>query len=285
MNHRFGITVIGGTLIGLVSGIVGLLLLAPTMINNVDARLLGDGTARVESFFSVGSTSIELPHLLEVGESVFFTGTIDVTPVGLLSIFAAIGFGAAGLLTAAAIRWLPIAFDPDAVGGRRTGLTLWTGIVTGAIMGILFAQGVVVWFGTTSASTVEFPIVGGVLWGLLAGASIGGTVAGASHLLSRPDVVGIDELGWETPTEFRAATGRAMGVPVMALIAIFVVVGILGALFLAIAPELAHGEEAAQGSKAPLLIVASVLSAAILGVAAFLAYRPTSQATKASKDS
>jgi heme/copper-type cytochrome/quinol oxidase subunit 2 len=145
-------------------------------------------------------------------------------------------------------------------------------------MGLLFAQGVVVWFGTRSATAVEFPILGAVLWGLLAGASIGASVAGISHLLSRPDVVGLEELGWESPEEFRAATGRAVGVPVMALLAIAVVVGVFGWLFLAIAPEIVHaGEEVAEGggSKAPLLIVASVISAAILAVAAFVAYRPT----------
>ena len=149
-------------------------------------------------------------------------------------------------------------------------------------MGVLFAQGVVVWFGSRSATAVEFPILGGILWGLLAGVSIGATVAGLSHLLSRPDVVGLEEMGWETSQEFRAATGRAVGLPMLSLVLILVLVGVLGALFLGIAPEIVHGEHSSEpkGSKAPLLIVASVISAAILGVAALVAYRPTRRGSR-----
>ncbi len=277
VNERFGRSLIGGALIGLVTGIVALLLLAPIMINNVDARSLGDGTARVETFFAIGSASLELPHLVNFGETTLFTGTIDMSPLGLVSVFAAIGFGFAGLLTAAAIRWLPVAFDPEAVTPRKSGRVLIAGAITGALTGLLFAQGAVIWLGDQTATNAEIPIVAGLLWALLAGVSIGSGVAGLSHLLSRPDVIGLDELGWETPEEFRKATTRAVGVPVVAIAVVVVIVGVFGALFLGLAPEVvAHGGEEASGeaSKVPLLIIASLISAVILGFAALAAYRP-----------
>ncbi len=277
VNMRFGRSLIFGALIGLVTGIVALLILAPIMINNVDARLLGDGTARVETFFSIGSASLELPHLVDMGETTLFTGTVEISPLGLVSVFAALGFGFAGLVTSAALQWMPRAFDPDAVVPRNSGKVLTSGALTGAITGLLFAQGAVIWLGEQATTTAEIPIVPGLLWALLAGVSIGSAVAGLSHLLSRPDVIGLDELGWETPEEFKRATARAVGVPVMAMVVVLVVVAAFGALFLGISPDVVpHGGEEASGdvNKAPLLIIASLISAVILGFAAFAAYRP-----------
>ncbi len=285
VNQRFGRSVIGGSLIGLVTGIGALLLMAPIMINNVDARPVFAGSARVDSFFSIGAASVELPHLVDVGGVTLFTGTLDITPLGLLSVFAATGYGIAGLLTAAAIMWLPLAFDPDAVPPKKAGRILGAGLVTGAITGLLFAQGAVVWLGERSTTTAEFPILAGILWGLVAGIGIGSTVAAITHLLSRPDVIGLEELGWETPEQFREATGRAVGVPMVALVIIAVIVGVFGALFLGIAPEVGeHGaEEAAGGSKVPLLVIASLIASSILGLAALVAYRPGSAKRRGSR--
>lgn len=256
-------TTTAGALAGAVAAVAVLILLAPLLLDRVSANLLGDGTARVDAVFQFSGLDVSLPHLLTAGDTTFFEGEWNLTPLFMLSLLAAIGFGLAGLITAALVRWLPTAVDPAARGEGRGRFLYANGLGTGVVIGILAAHFAVTWLGSDTGLALEVPIFRFLVTLVGAGAVLGASVAATSHLIERPDLVGVRGNTWETRSEFAGALRRAVVIPLSALAVVAVVVVIFGLILIAV-------EEA--GKAAPL-ILASVVSAIILGGASFAAYR------------
>lgn len=256
-------TTLAGGLAGAVAAIAVLVLLAPLLLDRVNANPLGDGTARVDAVFVFSGLDVSLPHILTAGDTTFFEGEWNLTPLFMFSLLAAIGFGIAGLITAALVRWLPAAVDPAARGEGQGRFLYTNGLGTGIVVGILAAQYAVTWLGSDTGVGLEIPIFRFLMTLLVAGVILGASVAATSHLIERPDVVGVAGNTWETRSEFYRALRRAVVIPLSALAVVAVVVVVFGILLIAV-------EEASH--EAPL-ILAGVVAALILAGASFVAYR------------
>lgn len=252
-----------GAIIGAVAAVAVLILLAPLLLDRVSANSLNDGTARVDAVFQFSGLDVSLPELLTAGDTTFFEGEWNLTPLFMLSLLAAIGFGIAGFITAALTRWLPGTVDPAVRPEGQDRLLYANGIGAGIVIGILAAHFAATWLGSSSGVNLEIPIFRFLITLVGAGGALGAGVAATSHLIERPDVVGVEGHTWETRREFLGALRRALTIPLLALGVIAVTVVIFGVILLAV-------EEA--GKEAPL-ILASVVSALILGGASFMAYR------------
>lgn len=252
-----------GAVAGAVAAIAVLILLAPLLLDRVNASPLNDGTARVDAVFEFTGLNVELPELITIGDTTYFTSEWSLTPLFMFAFLAAIGFGIAGLITAALVRWLPTAVDPAASPDQPGRVLYGNGFITGVVIGILAAQFAVTWLGSGNSVNLQIPIFRFLVTLVAAGAILGATVAATSHLIERPDVVGVEGNTWEDRKQFLGATRRALGIPIAALAVVAAVVVVFGVLLLAV-------EEA--GKAAPL-ILASVVSALILGGASFVAYR------------
>ena len=252
-----------GALAGAVAAITVLILLAPLLLPRVNASPLQDGTARVDAVFEFTGLDVALPELITIGDTTYFTSEWSLTPLFMFSLLAAIGFGIAGLITAALVRWLPTAVDPAARSDQPGGILYGNGLIAGAVIGILAAQFAVTWLGSGTSVNLQIPIFRFLVTLVGAGAILGATVAATSHIIERPDVVGVEGNTWENRSQFLSATRRALAIPVTALAVVAVVVVLFGVVLLAV-------EEA--GKAAPL-VLASVVAALILGGASFVAYR------------
>ena len=256
-------TTIIGALAGVVAAIAVVVLLAPLLLERVSANSLDDGTARVDTVFQFTGLEVALPELITLGDTTLFEGDWSLTPLFMFSLLAAIGFGIAGAITVGLTRWLPTTVDDSVVTTGQNRRLYANGIGTGVIIGILAAQFGATWLGSDTGINLEIPIFRFLLTLVAAGAVLGATVAASTHLIERPDVVGVEGHTWETRSEFMGALRRALAIPLVAATAIAVVVVIFGVLLLAV-------EEA---GKAGPLVLASVVAAAILGGASFAAYR------------
>lgn len=260
---RLSRTVTAGMLAGAVAAIAVLVLLTPFLLDRVTAIPLDDGTARVDSVFDFTGLDVSLPELFSAGDFTLFTAEWTLTPLFMLSLAAMIGFGIAGAITVGLTRWLPRIFDPN-VDPTTKGTSLYAnGIVIGVVIGLLAAQFAVEWLGTSTALSVQIRVLPFLATVVVAGVTLGATVAGTTHIIERPDVVGVEGHTWESRGEFLSATRRAVTFPLMALGVIAVIVIVFGVLLLAI-HEL--------GTAGPI-VFASVLTALILGGASFAAYR------------
>ncbi len=253
-----------GALAGAVAAIAVLVLLAPLLLERVTAHSLDDGTARVDTVFQFTGLEVSLPELMSAGDTTFFEGDWSLTPLFMFSLLAAIGFGIAGLLTAALVRWLPTALDPAARSEGRGRQIYANGLGAGVVIGILSAQFAVTWLGSDTGVSVEVPVFRFLVTLVAAGVVLGSGVAAVSHIIERPDVVGVEGHTWETRGQFFGALRRAVSIPLAALGVAAVVVVAFGLLLIAV-------EE--LGGKTVPLIVAGVVSALILGGASFVAYR------------
>lgn len=252
-----------GALAGAVAAVAVLVLLAPLLLERVTATPLDDGTARVDTVFQFTGLEVSLPELLTAGDTTFFEGEWSLTPLFMFSLLAAIGFGMAGLITAALVRWLPAALDPAARSEGRGRSLYANGLGAGIVIGILAAQFAVTWLGSSTGVNLQIPIFRFLVTLVGAGVVLGAGVAATSHIIERPDVVGVEGHTWETRSQFLGALRRAVTIPLAALAVVAVVVVLFGLLLLAV-------EEA--GKAAPL-ILATVVAALILGGASFVAYR------------
>ena len=256
-------TALIGALAGAVAAIAVLILLAPLLLDRVTATSVTDGTARADTVFQFTGLDVTLPELITVGDTTLFTATWSLTPLFMFSLLAAIGFGIAGAITVGLTRWLPRTVDDAVVSAGRDRRLYGNGIGIGVIIGILAAQFAVTWLGSGSGVNLEIPIARFLLTLVVAGAVLGASVVASTHVIERPDVVGVAGNTWETRREFAGSLRRALTIPLVAVAAIAVVVVAFGVVLLAV-------EEA--GKEAPL-ILAGVVAAAILGGASFAAYR------------
>ena len=261
---RFSRTLIAGALAGAIAAISVLVLLTPLLLDRLNANSFEDGTARVHPVFELSGLTVDLPHILTVGDTEFFTSSWDLSPLFMFSFLAAIGFGIAGALTVALTRWIPRTFDAAVTTPKRTTLLYANGVGIGAVVGILAAQFAVTWVGEPSGVAVQIGIFRFLTILVLAGATLGAAVAATTHLQERPDVVGVAGNTWETRRQFFKAMTRATSIPMMAMIGIAAVVIPLGIVLLALTDEI--GEEAT-------LIFAVLIAASILGLASLAAYK------------
>ena len=258
-----GRTSLVGAIAGAVDAIAVLVLLSPLLLDRVTANSLGDGTARVDTVFEFTGLDISLPELISLGDLTLFEGEWSLTPLFMFSLLAAIGFGLAGMLTVALTRWLPATVDPSAhTGGPGRRLYL-NGLGAGVIVGILAAQFAATWLGSDTGIGLEIPIFRFLITLMAAGVVLGAGVVATSHLMARPDVVGLEGHTWETRSQFFRVLRRAISIPLTAVAIIAVVVVVFGVVLLAL-------EEA--GKAAPV-ILATAVAALILGAASFVAYR------------
>ena len=248
-----------GAVVGAVAGIAVLLFLIPMLIGKVTATPVGDGTARVSTAFEFSEYTLALPELLTVGDTTIFTTDITFSPLFMLSLFGVIGFGLAGLLTAGLTRWIPSVLDPGAKRHSRTSTVLAAGAGTGAVVGILAAQGAVTWLGTYTA-TAQVGVVPFLLTLVAGGIVLGSGVASTSHLLSRPDVLGLSGPAWDSRQELWSKLKGALAGPIVAMV---VMVGLVAGLALALL----------NSSHTAALILAGLVAVAVLGFAALAAYR------------
>ena len=261
---RFSRTLIAGALAGAIAAIAVLVLLTPFLLDRLSANSLEDGTARVQPVFELSGLTVDLPDILTVGDTVFFTSSWDLSPLFMFTLLAAIGFGIAGALTVALTRWIPRTFDAAVSPPKRSRLLYANGIAIGAVVGILAAQFAVTWAGEPTGVSVEIGIFRFLAILLLAGTTLGAGVAATTHFLERPDLVGAVGNTWETRPQFLQSLRRAMSIPMMAMIGIAAVVIPLGIVLLALTDGV--GEEAT-------LIFASLIAASILGLASLAAYK------------
>ena len=257
-----GITLVGGV-IGAVAAIAVVILLAPLLLERVSANSFEDGTARVDTVFQFTGLDVALPELITMGDTTLFEGDWTLTPLFMFSLLAAIGFGIAGALTVGLTRWLPGTVDEAAVTSGHNRRLYANGIGIGAILGILTAQFAATWLGSSTGIGLEIPIFRFLLALVGAGALLGASVVATTHLIARPDVIGVEGATWETRPEFMGATRRALTIPLMAAAVIAVVVVVFGILLLA-------SEDV--GAAGPL-VLASVVSIGILGGASYVAYK------------
>ena len=261
---RFFRTLLAGSLAGAIAAIAVLVLLTPFLLDRLNANSFEDGTARVSPVFELSGLTVDLPHILTIDDTVFFTSSWDLSPLFMFSLLAAIGFGTAGGLTVALTRWVPRTFDAAVIAPKRTRLLYANGIGIGALVGVLAAQFAVTWVGESRGINVQIGIFRFLAILVLAGALLGATVAVTTHLLERPDVVGAVGNTWETRPQFFESVTRATSIPMMAMIGIAVIVIPLGIVLLALTDGI--GEEAT-------LIFAGLLAASILGLASLVAYK------------
>lgn len=252
-----------GAIAGAVDAIAVLILLSPLLLDRVTAHSLDDGTARVDTVFEFSGLEISLPELISLGDITLFEGEWSLTPLFMFSLMAAVGFGLAGMLTVALTRWLPSTVDPSAHTGSPSGRLYLNGLGAGVIIGILAAQFAATWLGADTSIALEIPVFRFLITLVLAGVALGAGVVATSHLMARPDVVGLEGQTWETRSQFYRVLRRAVSVPLTAVAIIAVVVIGFGVLLLAV-------EEA---GKAGPLVLATAVSALILGTASFFAYR------------
>ncbi|MGI9647601.1 MAG: hypothetical protein ACR2OI_03690 [Acidimicrobiia bacterium] len=252
-----------GAIAGAVDAIAVLILLSPLLLQRVTANSLGDGTARVDTVFEFSGLEISLPELISMGDITLFEGEWSLTPLFMFSLLAAIGFGMAGMLTVALTRWLPATVDPSARTGGDSRRLYLNGLGAGVIIGILAAQFAATWLGSDTGIGLEIPIFRFLITLVVAGVILGAGVVATSHLMARPDVVGVEGHTWETRSQFYRVLRRAISIPLTAVAIIAVVVVAFGVLLLAV-------EEA---GKAGPLVLATVVSALILGAASFFAYK------------
>lgn len=257
-----GITLVGG-IIGAVAAISVVILLAPLLLERVTANSFEDGTARVDTVFQFTGLDVALPELITISDTTLFEGDWTLTPLFMFSLLAAIGFGIAGALTVGLTRWLPGTIDEAAETSGHNRRLYANGIGIGAILGILTAQFAATWLGASTGIGLEIPIFRFLLALVGAGALLGASVVATTHLIARPDVIGVEGATWETRLEFMGATRRALTIPLMASAVIAVVVVVFGILLLA-------SEDV--GAAGPL-VLASVVSIGILGGASYVAYR------------
>ena len=257
-----GITLVGG-LAGAVAAIAVVILLAPLLLERVSANSLEDGTARVDTVFEFTGLDVELPELIALGDTTLFVGDWTLTPLFMFSLLSAIGFGIAGAITVGLTRWLPSTVDAAAETSGQNRLLYANGIGIGVVIGILTAHFSATWIGSSSGINLEIPIFRFLIALVAAGAMLGASVVATTHLIGRPDVVGVEGHTWETRDEFVGATRRALTIPLMAAVIIAAGVVIFGVLLLA----------SEDLGKAGPLILASVLAIAILGGASYAAYR------------
>ena len=257
-----GITLVGG-LAGAVAAIAVVILLAPLLLERVSANSFEDGTARVDTVFQFTGLDVELPELITMGDTTLFVGDWTLTPLFMFSLLAAIAFGIAGAITVGLTRWLPTTVDTAAVTSGQNRRLYANGIAIGVVLGILTAQFAATWLGSNTGIDLEIPIFRFLLTLVGTGAVLGASVVATTHLIARPDVVGIEGHTWETRSEFASATRRAISVPLVAAAAIAVVVVVFGVLLL---------ESHDLGTAGPL-VLASVVSILILAGASYAAYR------------
>jgi len=255
-------TGIGG-LSGAVAAIGVLILLAPLLLERVTATSLEDGTARVDAVFEFTGLEVDLPELISLGDITFFTSDWSLTPLFMFSLLAAIGFGIAGALTVAITRWLPGSVDSAATSVAKPSRLYLAGIATGVVVGILAAQFAATWLGSSSGINLQVPIFRFLVTLVGAGLALGATVAATTHLLLRPDVVGVEGNTWESRSDFFGALRRAVSIPALAAGGIAVVVVIFGVFLL---------ESEELGAAGPL-VLAGLVASLILAGASFVAYR------------
>lgn len=261
---KFSRTIFPGALAGALAAIAVLVLLTPFLLDRLNANSLGDGTARVEPVFELSGLTVDLPDILTVDDTVFFTSSWELSPLFMFTLLAAIGFGIAGALTVALTRWIPRTFDAAATPPKRSRLLYANGIGIGVVVGILAAQFAVTWVGESAGINVQIGIFRFLAILVLAGAVLGASVAATTHLIERPDVVGLAGNTWETRPQFLNAMTRATSVPMMAMIGIVAIVIPLGIVLLALTDGI---------GEAATLIFASLLAASILGLASLAAYK------------
>lgn len=255
-------TTLGG-IAGAVAAIAVLILLAPLLLERTTASSLEDGTARVDTVFEFTGLEVDLPELISLGDITLFTSDWSLTPLFMLSLLAAIGFGIAGAITVAVTRWLPRSVD-DATRSVRKPMQLYlAGIGAGMVIGVLAAHFAAEWFGASRGISLQVPIFRFLVTLVGAGLVLGATVAATTHLLERPDVVGIEGHTWESRADFFGAVRRAISIPVIAVAGIAVAVVAIGVFLL----------ESEELGKAGPLVIASVVATLILGGASFVAYR------------
>jgi hypothetical protein len=257
-------TAVAGAVAGAIASIAVLILMAPLLLPRLTAVSLGDGTARVNSVIEVTGLDVELPHVLEIGDTVLFEATWTLSPGFMLSLIAAIGFGLAGALTVGLTRWIPRTLDDRTETAGRVRMLYASGIGTGVITGILAAQFAVTWAGDSGGVGTQITVFRFLIIMLVAGAVLGSSCAASTHLLERPDVIGMRGHTWETREQLVQSTTRALAVPVLALAGIATVVVSMGLLLIASYDEISHS--------APLFLAGGAASA-VLGLAAFAAYR------------
>lgn len=257
-----GISLLGG-LAGAVAAIAVVILLAPLLLERVSANSFEDGTARVDTVFQFTGLDVALPELIALGDTTLFVGDWTLTPLFMFSLLAAIGFGIAGAITVGLTRWLPTTVDSAAMTSGQNRRLYTNGIGIGIVLGILTAQFAATWLGSSTGINLEIPIFRFLLALVGAGAVLGASVVATTHLIGRPDVIGIEGHTWETRSEFTSALRRAISIPLVAAGSIAVVVVVFGVMLLAI-------EEL---GKAGPLVLASVVAIAILGGASWVAYK------------
>lgn len=256
-------TTLIGAIAGTVAAIAVVVLLAPLLLDRVSANSLEDGTARVDTVFQFTGLEVALPELITLGDTALFEGDWSLTPLFMFSLLAAVGFGMAGAITVGLTRWLPTTVDASVVTVGQNRRLYANGIGTGVIIGILAAQFAATWLGSDTGVNLEIPIFRFLVTLAGAGALLGASVTASTHLIERPDLVGVKGHTWETRSEFTGALRRALSIPLMVVAVIAVVVVIFGVLLLAV-------EEA--GAAGPL-VLAGVVAAGILGAASFAAYK------------
>ena len=257
-------TAAAGAVAGAIASIAVLILLAPLLLPRLTAVPLDDGTARVDSVIEVTGLQVELPHILEIGDTVLFESTWDLSPGFMLSLIAAIGFGIAGAITVGLTRWIPRTLDDRTETEGRVRLLYANGIGTGVVTGILAAQFAVTWAGDSGGVGTQIAVFRFLIILLAAGALLGSSVAAATHIIERPDVIGMRGNTWETREQLVQSTTRALAVPVIALAGIAVMVVSMGVLLITSFDEISHS--------APLYLAGGAASA-VLGLAALAAYR------------
>lgn len=252
-----------GAIAGAVDAVAVLVLLAPMLLDRVTAHSLGDGTARVDTVFRFSGLEISLPELISLGDITLFEGEWSLTPLFMFSLLAGIGFGLAGLLTAALTRWLPATVDPSADSGGAGRRLYVNGFGVGVIIGILAAQFAATWLGSDVGIGLEIPVFRFLITLVVAGVVMGAGVVTTAHLLARPDVVGVEGHTWESRSQFYRVLRRAVSIPLTAVAVIAVVVVVFGVLLLAVE----------ETGKAGPVILATAVAALILGGASFVAYK------------
>jgi hypothetical protein len=248
---------------GAIAAIAVTILLAPLLLERVSANSLEDGTARVDTVFQFTGLDVALPELITMGDTTLFVGDWTLTPLFMFSLMAAIGFGIAGAITVGLTRWLPTTVDAAAVTSGQNRRLYANGIGTGVVLGILTAQFAATWLGSNTGVNLEIPIFRFLLALVGAGTVLGASVVATTHLIGRPDVVGVEGHTWETRSEFLGATRRALTVPLAAAAFIAVVVVVFGILLL----------ESEEFGKAAPLVLASIVAIAILAGASYVAYK------------
>ena len=119
------------------------------------------------------------------------------------------------------------------------------------IIGILAAQFSATWLGSNTGINLEIPMFRFLMALVGAGALLGATVAASTHLIERPDVVGVEGNTWETRGEFLGALRRALAIPLVAAVGIAAIVVIFGVLLLAAEKSAKPDHSSSRASSPP----------------------------------